>query len=173
VVIFWLVQPVLDMMLFVIARHIAGSPALPERMRRFWRALSFGGLSFAIGDTIQTVIAVLDPTPLGGTGHRPDPFFVAGTSWIVWVMLNYPIAAVSSREKLRFWLDATSVLIAAAVFSWTVTVKPGEFREPLQVVEVLLATALLIAAAFAAGKLVLAATRRSPGPPRPRRSSAS
>jgi diguanylate cyclase (GGDEF)-like protein/PAS domain S-box-containing protein len=156
VVIFWLVQPILDMMLFVIARSIARSPVLPERMRRFWRALSFGGLSFAIGDTAQTVIALLDPGPQSAVpGTIQTAFFAVGCGWIVWVMLNYPISASSAREKLRFWLDATTVLIAAAVFSWTVTVKPGEMHNPVEVVEVLVATALLIAAAFAAGKLVL------------------
>src|SRR5262245_19152298 len=63
VFIFWLVQPVLDVMLFVIARNIARSPALPGRMRRFWYALSFGGLSFAVGDAGQTVIALVNPGP--------------------------------------------------------------------------------------------------------------
>jgi diguanylate cyclase (GGDEF)-like protein/PAS domain S-box-containing protein len=42
------------------------------------------------------------------------------------------------------------------VFAWTVTVTPGTGpRDNVQLVEILLATALLIAAAFAAGKLVL------------------
>jgi len=157
VIIFWGVQPLLDLLLFLVARSIARSARLPERMRRFWRALSFGGIAFFVGDTGQTVIAVRHPVPASAVpGTFQTVCFVAGTSWIVWVMLNYPIAARSAQEKLRFWLDATTVLVAAAVFAWTVTVKSDDQpRDNVQLVEVLLATALLIAAAFAAGKLVL------------------
>ena len=157
VVLFWLVQPILDLMLCLVARNLARSPLLPERMRRFWRALSLGGLIFAVGDTAQTITAIVRPGPAAGVpGTVQTVCFVVGISWIVWVMLTYPMADRSAQAKLRFWLDSATVLVAAAVFSWTVTVQPGHARrDAVQLIEVLLATALLIAAAFAATKLVL------------------
>jgi len=157
VILFWAVQPVLDLLLFVVARNIADSPQLPERMRKFWRALSFGGLIFALGDTSQTIIAVADPraeSTVAGTVQTAC--FVIGTGWIVWVMLNYPMAARTARERVRFWLDAATVMVAAEAFAWTVTVQPGKVDAgPIQLTQVALATSLLIVAAFAATKLVL------------------
>jgi diguanylate cyclase (GGDEF)-like protein/PAS domain S-box-containing protein len=156
VIMFWVVQPVLDFMLFLIARNIARSPRMPREMRRFWWALSFGGLIFTLGDTLQTISAIHRPVPQSSVAGTPQTVcFVIGTGWIAWVMLNYPLAARTARERLRFWLDAATVLVAAAVFAWTVTVKPGLSTGVGQLVELLLANALVIAAAFAAAKLVL------------------
>jgi diguanylate cyclase (GGDEF)-like protein/PAS domain S-box-containing protein len=157
VIVFWLVQPVLDVMLFAIARAISRSPQMPPAMRRFWRTLSFGGLIFTVGDVIQTFAAVRHPDPQASVaGTAQTICFVIGTGWITWVMLNYPLAARTFGERLRFWLDAATVLVAAAVFAWTVTVAPGlTIGHVGELVELLLGNALIIAAAFAAAKLVL------------------
>jgi diguanylate cyclase (GGDEF)-like protein/PAS domain S-box-containing protein len=157
VIVFWVVQPVLDFFLFVIARNIACSPRMPREVRRFWWALSFCGLIFTLGDTIQTVSAIHRPVPQSSVAGTPQTVcFVIGTGWIAWVMLNYPLAARTVRERLRFWLDAATVLVAAAVFAWTVTVTEGRAIAHVgQLVGLLLANALVIAAAFAAAKLVL------------------
>jgi diguanylate cyclase (GGDEF)-like protein/PAS domain S-box-containing protein len=156
VIVFWLVQPILDFFLFLIARNIARSPRLPRPMRRFWWALSFAGLIFTLGDAIQTVSAIHRPVAQSSVAGTPQTVcFVIGTAWIAWVMLNYPLAARTARERLRFWLDAATVLVAAAVFAWSVTVKPGLNTDVGQLVELLLANALVIATAFAAAKLVL------------------
>jgi diguanylate cyclase (GGDEF)-like protein/PAS domain S-box-containing protein len=157
VIVFWLVQPVLDFMLFLIARTIARSPRIPREMRRFWWALSFAGLIFTLGDTVQTISAIHRPVPQTSVAGTPQTVcFVIGTGWIAWVMLNYPLATRTFRERLRFWLDAATVLVAAAVFAWAVTVTPGlSITDIGRLVELLLANALVIAAAFAAAKLVL------------------
>jgi diguanylate cyclase (GGDEF)-like protein/PAS domain S-box-containing protein len=156
VIVFWLVQPVLDFFLFVIARNIARSPQLPRTMRRFWWTLSIAGLIFTLGDAIQTVSAIHRPVAQSSVAGTPQTVcFVIGTAWLAWVMLNYPLATRTFRERLRFWLDAATVLVAAAVFAWTVTVKPGLSTDVGQLVELLLANALVIATAFAAAKLVL------------------
>jgi diguanylate cyclase (GGDEF)-like protein/PAS domain S-box-containing protein len=157
VIMFWLVQPALDLLLFLIARDLARSPQMPPMMRRFWSALSFAGLIFTLGDAIQTVTAIRDPVPRASVAGTPQTIcFVIGVGWITWVMLNYPLVARTHRERLRFWLDAATVLVAAAVFAWTVTVKPSlTIDHPSELVELLIANALMIAAAFAAAKLVL------------------
>jgi diguanylate cyclase (GGDEF)-like protein/PAS domain S-box-containing protein len=155
VVVFWAVQPVFDVMMCVVTRNIARSPGLPERMRRFWRALSFGGLAFAVGDSAQTVNALHAPGPEASVpGVIQTSCFVLGIGWIIWVMLHYPLATRAPRERARFWLDAFTVLLAAAVFTWAVTIPSGEVDGDV-VVETLLTTALLSVAAFAAAKLVL------------------
>ncbi|HEU4425377.1 MAG TPA: diguanylate cyclase [Pilimelia sp.] len=157
IVIFWAAQPILDVLLFLIARNIAGSPGLPERKRRFWRALSFGGLVFAVGDTTQTIMAVVDPGPQAAVpGTVQSVCFVAGCGWIIWVMLNYPLAAHTPHERVRFWLDAATVMVAAEAFAWAATVQPGQVdADAGQLTQVALATSLLIVAAFAAAKLML------------------
>jgi diguanylate cyclase (GGDEF)-like protein/PAS domain S-box-containing protein len=157
VVVFWLVQPGLDILLFLFAREIAKSPLIPPPWRRFWQALSWGGLIFTFGDGVQTVLAAAHPTAQAAVpGTVQTVCFVFGTGWIAWIMLNYPLAARSFRERLRFWLDSATVLVAAAVFAWSVTVDPGLATNDVgQLIELLLGNALLIAAAFAAAKLVL------------------
>jgi diguanylate cyclase (GGDEF)-like protein/PAS domain S-box-containing protein len=157
VISFWLVQPILDFMLFVIARNIARSPELPAPVRRFWRALSYGGLIFTFGDTVQTLTVLGQPAREGAVpGTVQSVCFAVGVSWVIWVMLTYPLAVRTGRERLRFWLDATTVLVAAGVFAWTVTVTPELSVHGVgQLVEILVDNALLISAAFACTKLVL------------------
>jgi diguanylate cyclase (GGDEF)-like protein/PAS domain S-box-containing protein len=157
VVVFWMVQPVLDVFLFLFARDNARSTLIPPAWRRFWQALSWGGLIFTFGDTVQTVLALVEPTAQASVpGTVQTVCFVIGTGWVAWVMLTYPTAARTFRERLRFWLDSATVLVAAAVFAWIMTVTPGLSVDDVgQVIEVLVGNALLIAAAFAAGKLVL------------------
>ena len=157
VIAFWLFQPVLDIFLFLFARDISKSSLIPQQWRRFWQALSWGGLIFTVGDGFQTAMAIVDPSIESAVpGTVQTVCFVAGTGWIAWIMLTYPMAAKTFQERLRFWLDSATVLVAAAVFAWTVTVTPGlSFDDVGQLVELLAGNALLITAAFAAAKLVL------------------
>jgi diguanylate cyclase (GGDEF)-like protein/PAS domain S-box-containing protein len=157
IALFWLVQPALDLMLFMIARGIARSPAIPPVMHRFWRAFSYAGLIFSVGDSVQAAYAIYTR---GKQAAVPGTFqtacFVIGVAWVAWVMLTYPSATRTRRERVRFWLDSATVLVTAAVFAWTVTVKPSLTIAGVgQLIEILVGNALLIAAAFAAGKLVL------------------
>jgi diguanylate cyclase (GGDEF)-like protein/PAS domain S-box-containing protein len=157
VVAFWLIQPGLDLLLFLFARDIARSPLIPPSWCRFWQALSWAGLIFTFGDSVQTIQAAADPTAQSAVpGTVQTICFVVGTGWIALAMLTYPMAARTFRERLRFWLDSATVLVAAAVFAWIITVTPGQSTNDVgQVVELLLGNALLLAAAFAAAKLVL------------------
>lgn len=170
VVAFWAATSVLDLMLFASARRVSRLPALPAQTRRFWRLLSVGGLLFAAGDTAQVFAAVRRPGRQAAEGGNVQTvFFVVATAWIVYVLLGYPVKARASRERLRFWLDVSTALVAAAVFAWTVTITPAFLDRGLdQLFGVLVATALLIAAAFAAAKLIVdgdaPVTRAAAGP---------
>jgi diguanylate cyclase (GGDEF)-like protein/PAS domain S-box-containing protein len=157
VVVFWLLQPVLDLMLYATARRIAAAPGITGHPRRFWRALSVAGLILAVGDILQAATALRDPGPQAAmAGALQTICFVGATGWVACVLVGYPLKSRSGRERLRFRLDTATALVAAAVFSWAVTVRPDSLaRGGVGLVGALLGTAVLIAAAFAMAKLVL------------------
>jgi diguanylate cyclase (GGDEF)-like protein/PAS domain S-box-containing protein len=154
---FWFSQPILDFLLFAVCRGIARSAVLPAPMRRFWRALGRGGLLFMIGDIAQTVITVRRPDrDAAAPGSIQTIFSVLAIGVIIWSMLTYPLPAGTRRERLRFWLDAATVLVAASVFAWIVTVTPAVTGAGTgMLLGSLFGNGLLVVAAFAAAKLAL------------------
>lgn len=157
VAVFWLVQPIFDLLLYATARRIARAVATLDRLRRFWRVISHVGLIFAIGDTAQAITALRSPGPgSAAAGPVQTVCFVVAVAWVMYVLLGYPVQVRIGRDRLRFLLDAATALVTATVLAWAVTVPPDSpHRTGPRAVAALLAMAVLITAAFALVKLVL------------------
>jgi O-antigen/teichoic acid export membrane protein len=41
-----------------------------------------------------------------------------GALFLVVAMLTSPLGLATARERLRFWLDAATVMVAVAIFAW-------------------------------------------------------
>ncbi|WP_250038218.1 diguanylate cyclase domain-containing protein [Paractinoplanes maris] len=113
----WAVQTGLDVTIAVCSWWLAQQNAGHRHARRFWLAVAATGVSCALGDGFQTVLAVLDDR----AGHQPHPvqtgFVVLGMVIAVLAMLFHPLGG-SGRQRLRLWLDAATVLAGVAVFLW-------------------------------------------------------
>ncbi|OLE23512.1 MAG: hypothetical protein AUG44_22055 [Actinobacteria bacterium 13_1_20CM_3_71_11] len=146
----WATQPVLDALLAWVTWRIARSGSTPAPARRFFHAFTVAGCSFAVGDGYQTVLELRASTPTSAAGTVQSAFFVVGVVVLLIVMLTYPAAVDSPRQRLRFWLDAGTVLVGAGGLVWVLTAVPG-----VHLGSTLLSAGLLMVAAFAAVKLLL------------------
>jgi diguanylate cyclase (GGDEF)-like protein/PAS domain S-box-containing protein len=125
VLMFWLIQVPLDVLLLLTCLAAARQPETPAPARRFWKALGFAGASFAIGDTTQVVQAILQPgaaAVVPGIGQTIG--FAVGALVVLVVMLAYPTAAHTGRERARFWLDVATVMVGGTVFIWCLQIAP-------------------------------------------------
>ncbi|WP_433378820.1 diguanylate cyclase [Actinoplanes sp. CA-142083] len=125
VLVTWLSLPPLDIALFLLARR-AGRAATEAPERRFWRAMAAAAAIFAAGDLSQIALTLARGTPGTLTPiAAQSAAAVAGTLVVVAVALAYPIGAVSGASRLRFALDAATVLSAAGVLSWCLLSRPA------------------------------------------------
>ena len=152
---FWTVWPGFDLLLWYLSRRVARMP-LPADARRFWRATGHAALIFAVGDASQAVVAWWHPGPAAAVPNVVQAAAImVAVGWLAWTMLTHPSRLQTRRARARFWLDAASVLVGAAVLVWLL-VLPGRSGEPRSaLVALLLGTVIIGVAAFAAVKLIL------------------
>ncbi|AEV84269.1 Signaling protein ykoW [Actinoplanes sp. SE50] len=114
VLVTWMSLPPLDLAILLLSRRVArGVDGAP---RRFWRSMAIGGGLWAAGDLSQALV-----TLVGGPARTLDAVptqagaALVGALLIVVVTLTYPIGTRSRTVRLRFHLDAATVLSAATV----------------------------------------------------------
>jgi diguanylate cyclase (GGDEF)-like protein len=95
-------------------------PGIPRSTRRFWRLFVFASGAFWLASLPQIALALTDPdnpdTVIGGPAH--DAVLAVGALFLILALLTSPLGLSTGRERLRFWLDAATVLIAVALFAW-------------------------------------------------------
>ncbi|MEV4351810.1 GGDEF domain-containing protein [Actinoplanes sp. NPDC049596] len=149
---FWAFQPPLDLGLALCSWRVARLATGP--IRRFWRVLAAVGVLFVVGDTWQAVSTWM-PGQWSSTGGTVQTIcFGLGLTAVVAAMLLHPQPGRTGRERVGFWLDSATVLVAGGVVGWCVLAAPGEYTSP-DVVAVLAATGVCITAAFSAVKMIL------------------
>lgn len=157
VAIYWVVQPLLDVSFLLGSRRVAAVREQPDPVRRFWRTMSFAGALFVTGDTIQVVSVLSHPTVSRiQAGGVTTAFVLSGSACVLWVMLTHP-SGMTGRARVRLWLDAATVVVAAAVFAWYFSVGSGDQR-PGQIAAALLAASLELVSVFAVVTLTLGGT---------------
>jgi diguanylate cyclase (GGDEF)-like protein/PAS domain S-box-containing protein len=158
VVVYWLIQPLFDVAYVMLSRRVTAVPGQPRPVRRFWHSMSISGMFFLTGDVIQ-VAAVLRHPAVAPTepGATTTVFVMCGVACVVWIMLTHP-TGMTGRARVRMWLDAATVVVAAGVFAWYFSVGSGTERAAVDIGSELLASALMLVAVFAAAKLLLGGT---------------
>ncbi len=150
-------QTVLNVVLAVLCRRVARMPGLPRPIRRFWTAFAIGALFAGVCDLIQVILNLDDPAPLSvvtGTVHQIG--ILVGVAFPIWGMLLLPDVAGSRREQLRFWLDASTVMVGAAAFAWYFSFGAGlDSADPGSLALPVLIMAAGLVACFAVVKLLL------------------
>jgi diguanylate cyclase (GGDEF)-like protein/PAS domain S-box-containing protein len=150
VALIWAAQPPLDLLLALSCWRIARAGSTPAPARRFFRAFSAAAFCFTVGDLTQTVLALRDPVANVDAGPIQTVLFVVGALTLLLTMLTYPAAVENGRQRLRFWLDSSTVLVGAAGLAWAMAVHPSA-----AIGSALVGTGLMMVAAFAAVKLLL------------------
>ncbi|GAB2578436.1 hypothetical protein Aab01nite_09610 [Paractinoplanes abujensis] len=149
---FWLFQPGADLLLTIFSWRVARLAT--GAIRRFWLVLTVTGALFAIGDTTQSVLTFLPGQWSTNGGSVQTVCLGIGMTAVVTAMLIHPHPNRTGRERLGFWLDSATVLVAGAVVAWCSLVTPdGNTRSDM--LAVLAATGVAITASFASVKMIL------------------
>ncbi|GAA1949577.1 diguanylate cyclase domain-containing protein [Catenulispora subtropica] len=153
--VFWLVQPLLDVLQVLLSLRVLHLIGPTSPARRFWTAFALAGALFTVGDVAQTVIAFRRPGAAASfSGAAQSTCAILGVTAVVWALLTYPTPAITDAERKRFWLDAVTALVGAASFAWYFALIPG-VRSRADLVSILLEAGILVVAAFAGIKLAL------------------
>ncbi|HET6530332.1 MAG TPA: bifunctional diguanylate cyclase/phosphodiesterase [Actinoplanes sp.] len=153
----WLATPVGGVVLTTIYWRTSRSAALPAPTRRFWRHLSAVAVLVGVGSTAQAVDVLANPGVGGAyTSRVMLAFNGAAVLLIVYALYRLPLGRQTAGEMLRLVLDASTVMLATAVFMWhfqTRSLLDGQDRGAL--IASLVLTALTLVAVFAVAKVML------------------
>jgi diguanylate cyclase (GGDEF)-like protein len=122
----WLLMPVLDLVLLVLATRTARLPGLTRPARRFWRITALAGLLFALGDGCQLVLTLADPaTDRLTPGVSQNVTALVGAGLLIATGITYPTGTRTGLARLRVLLDAGILNSCAVLISWCLLTRPG------------------------------------------------
>jgi diguanylate cyclase (GGDEF)-like protein len=118
--------------------------------RRLWRQLATVSLLVGVAGTSNGYDAEFGP---GAPTQLMSPvtlgWFVVGMLYLVWCLLRLPTGAEGNREHLlRFWLDASAVVVGGGLFAWHLAFRHTVWSDPGSPFLPLLLVALVAALAF-------------------------
>jgi diguanylate cyclase (GGDEF)-like protein len=145
----WLAMGCLQWVQVRLCLAAARAPGMPRSTRRFWQLFSAAAALFGLASVAQVAEWLVHPTDpdtiTGGTAHHI--ILAVAALLLIMALLTSPLGLATGRERLRFWLDATTVLIAVALFAWQLTAVRGSARTDSSLV-IGFAVALVGPAAF-------------------------
>jgi diguanylate cyclase (GGDEF)-like protein len=120
----WTVTVPLDVVFAVLAWKVsAAQPTGPAR--GLWVTLTGAAAAITLGDIYHAGAMIVEPRPeLIGGGIIQAVFFALALCAVTFVMLTYPVPTRAPRDRVRFWLDALTVLVGGAVLTWVFAIDP-------------------------------------------------
>ncbi|MFG1610968.1 putative bifunctional diguanylate cyclase/phosphodiesterase [Actinoplanes sp. NPDC049265] len=154
----WGVQLPLDLLLGVFCLRAARVTGVDRIVRSYMLTLAGTSIAFTIGDSYQFVRSLWWPVVADINGGLvPTITYLGGLLLVVFRMLSHKSPGGSRGERLRFHLDALTVLLGGGVLAWCFSFNPRSVAG-LELVSALVAASVLLLAAFAAVKMVLSGT---------------
>ncbi|SNT56026.1 diguanylate cyclase (GGDEF) domain-containing protein [Asanoa hainanensis] len=151
----WSAQAALEGTFAWLAWRLWRRPGQPARARLFWGAAAVAGALKTVGGLVRVVQFAVDPAG-AGRDITVSTLVIAGGSIVLLAFLLTRPGATTGRERARMWLDAATVLIATAVFVWSIALIGSEQATgPLEIAWTVIGSVITIAAAFAVVRLVM------------------
>jgi diguanylate cyclase (GGDEF)-like protein len=153
----WLPIPVGAALLVAVYWRVSRTASLPQPTRRFWRSLAVAAFLVGVGCTAQAV-DVLTSTDLSAmhTGPVMLTADLTAVMVIVYALYRLPIGHQGSGAMLRIGLDASTVMLATALFIWHFqTRRAVGTDDPTALIGSLILTVVALVAVFAVAKVVL------------------
>ena len=155
-VLLWLTTPIGAVVLTVLFVRTSRTATLSAPTRRFWRQLSFVAALVGLGCSTQAFDVLTHPGVPGA--HIPPLMMVAdGTAVliIVYALFRLPLPKQTPGQLLRLLLDASTLMLAAAVFMWHFQTRPLVGQDELGVAGSAVLILMALVAVFAVVKVVL------------------
>ncbi|HEV7712948.1 MAG TPA: diguanylate cyclase [Asanoa sp.] len=125
--------------------------------RRFWGAAAIAGVLKTAGGVVRAVQFAVEPGSAGQHRTVPTLLVVAGSLVLLVFLLKRPPDLVG-RERVRLWLDAATVLVAASVFVWTIALTGGRSAtDASEIAFTVIGSVIMIVSAFAVVRLLMTA----------------
>jgi len=155
-VVCWSALTVIQALETRVSLTVASLPTTTRAGRRFWRLIAAAAAMFGAGSAVQTVYAVARPaSPLVVIGAPAQVALLSvGALFLILAMLTSPLGFTSKRERIRFWLDAATVMVGVALFAWQLSGPPHTG----DLVDALLGPAAFIVVAFGLVKITMGGT---------------
>lgn len=136
---------------------IAGLPTSGSAARRFYRLVGAATGAFVASSLVQLGVAVLSPRdPRVVTGTAAMMLLQgAGAVLLTVAMAASPLGIAGRRERTRFWLDATVVIVGVGLFAWQLGDHAVRNPHPADLVKMLVGPASFMVVAFGLIKLAL------------------
>ena len=117
-VLLWITTPLYGPIACWIFWLAAGTPGMPVAARRFWRLFAVAALFVGAGQTAQAHDILTNPRTGGAyTGPVMLAFDGVALLIIIYALLRLPTRR-ETDARLRILLDASTVMLATAVFIW-------------------------------------------------------
>jgi diguanylate cyclase (GGDEF)-like protein len=116
----WGVLTVVHALEVRISLRIAALPTTSRAGARFWRLVAAAAAMFCAGSVVQAGYSAARPmSPLAIVGTPPHvALLTVGAVFLILSMLTSPLGLTGKRERIRFWLDAATVMVGVALFAW-------------------------------------------------------
>ncbi|WP_433222699.1 putative bifunctional diguanylate cyclase/phosphodiesterase [Dactylosporangium sp. CS-047395] len=120
----WL-PAVLSIVLPVLAAaQVARARAFAAPTRRFWRGLALTAVLAGLGILLNARDAIGGPVPSQSLSPLTVTTYGCAVLVLLWSLWRLPTGASGPEERLRVGLDASTVIVAAAVFIWHYQTRP-------------------------------------------------
>jgi diguanylate cyclase (GGDEF)-like protein len=151
----WSAQAALEGIFAILCWRLWRRPGQDFVCRRFWGAAALAGLLKFAGGTVRAINFAVDPADASSHRTVPTLLIVVGSLVLLGFLLTRPSDLIG-RERLRLWLDAAIVLVAASVFVWTITLVGSEqATSPMELTWTVLGSVIMIVSAFAVVRLLM------------------
>ncbi|MEV4533059.1 sensor domain-containing diguanylate cyclase [Asanoa sp. NPDC049518] len=151
----WTTQAAFYLVFVALSWRLATSGTRSYRSRRFWRAATVSGGIYFAASLLRTVDEIVAPGFQSTAWTAPSALFTVGSAWLLAAMLTgIPYDGGMVRRDL--WIDAGTVMVAAAVFIWTIALTGEQSAEGAeQLVWTGVGAVILLVSAFAVTQLLI------------------
>jgi diguanylate cyclase (GGDEF)-like protein len=151
----WPAEVITDLVFNGVCWKIVARPELTGLQRRFWALAGCATGLFVIGDCTQAVLTARSPVPANLDGGAVQSLcVVVGLTVMVVSMLLYPNPHSAPGQRLRFLLDAGSVLVAAGTLAWYFSMGDSA-QDARKVLTTAAAAAIVLVVAFAIVRMAM------------------
>ncbi|WP_433064323.1 putative bifunctional diguanylate cyclase/phosphodiesterase [Dactylosporangium sp. CS-033363] len=120
----WLPAVLSIVMPVLAAAQVARARAFAVPTRRFWRGLALTAALAGLGLVLNARDAIGGPVPSQALSSVTVAAYGSAVLVLLWSLWRLPSGAMSRDERLRVGLDASTVIVAAAVFIWHYQTRP-------------------------------------------------
>jgi diguanylate cyclase len=101
------------------ARDVAAQPATSRAVGRFWRFMAAAVAAFGAGSVTGLVTAIRDPGAISAPLTTAHTVCIGvGALLLVVGMVTTPLGIPDRRARVRFWLDAATVMVGVGLLAW-------------------------------------------------------